>query len=87
MYLPGGNWGGGLAAWLWNNCDYESLQGRERSAGALTRCWLCRCVSAADGLLQDLLHPLGLQANRMAAVRSVSHNFLATDWHTPAEFQ
>lgn len=44
-------------------------------------------IPCADGLLQDLLHPLGLQASRMAAVKSVSHNFLATDWDTPAEFQ
>jgi hypothetical protein len=52
-------------------------------------CLLCIAAHAcaADGLLRDLLHPLGLQASRMAAVKSVSHNFLATDWQTPAEFQ
>jgi hypothetical protein len=45
------------------------------------------CLLPADGLLKELLHPLGLQASRMAAVKSVSHNFLATAWQTPAEFQ
>jgi hypothetical protein len=42
---------------------------------------------AAEALLRDLLHPLGLQASRSAAVKSVSHGFLACDWQTPAEFQ
>eukprot|EP00878_Enallax_costatus_P028967 GHUV01031336.1.p1 GENE.GHUV01031336.1~~GHUV01031336.1.p1 ORF type:complete len:157 (+),score=19.82 GHUV01031336.1:396-866(+) len=34
-----------------------------------------------------VIHPLGLQPTRLAAVKAVSHDFLATDWQEPSQFK
>lgn len=43
-------------------------------------------LQASDAAITDLIHPLGLQPSRLAAVKGVSHAFLATDWQDPLEF-
>jgi hypothetical protein len=37
--------------------------------------------------LLGVLHPLGLQATRLAAVRGVATDFLATSWSQPSDFK
>jgi hypothetical protein len=43
-------------------------------------------LDAPDELITDLIHPLGLQPVRLRAVRSISRDFLATDWEDPTAF-
>lgn len=33
------------------------------------------------------MHPLGLPDTRLAAVRGIARDFLATDWQDPSEFK
>lgn len=42
----------------------------------------CTCCS-----LVEELNPLGLQATRLAGVRALARDFLATDWEDPTEFK
>ena len=42
------------------------------------------CLPARS--LLAVMHPLGLGASRLAAVRSIAHGFLATDWQEPSQF-
>ncbi|KAF8072716.1 Mbd4 [Scenedesmus sp. PABB004] len=44
-------------------------------------------LAAPDAAVMSLLQPLGLQATRLAAVRAVSRDFLATAWAEPSEFR
>ena len=37
--------------------------------------------------LLEVVHPLGLQAIRLAAVRGLARDFLATEWQDPSEFR
>eukprot|EP00775_Hariotina_reticulata_P003603 gene3603-biopygen5299 len=43
-------------------------------------------LTADPADIVSVIHPLGLQPSRLAAVRSVSRGFLSTDWMSPAEF-
>ncbi|PSC72795.1 DNA glycosylase isoform A [Micractinium conductrix] len=43
-------------------------------------------LAAGDDSLLAVMHPLGLGASRLAAVRSIAHGFLATDWQEPSQF-
>eukprot|EP00879_Flechtneria_rotunda_P004409 GHRR01004660.1.p1 GENE.GHRR01004660.1~~GHRR01004660.1.p1 ORF type:complete len:356 (+),score=111.42 GHRR01004660.1:701-1768(+) len=43
-------------------------------------------LEASTGAITALIHPLGLQATRVAAVKGASQSFLACDWQDPAEF-
>jgi hypothetical protein len=44
-------------------------------------------LEADDDVIKAVIHPLGLQPTRLAAVRAVSRDFLATDWQEPAQFK
>lgn len=35
----------------------------------------------------EVMRPLGLPATRLAAVRGIARDFLASDWEDPAEFK
>ena len=41
---------------------------------------------APDDAITSIIHPLGLQPNRLRAVRSISRDFLATEWADPTAF-
>lgn len=43
-------------------------------------------LAAAEGDLAAAINPLGLQLNRIKALKSMSHDFLANDWQLPSEF-
>lgn len=44
-------------------------------------------LEADDDTIKEVIHPLGLQPTRLAAVRAVARDFLATDWQEPAQFK
>lgn len=44
-------------------------------------------LEADDAAIKAVIHPLGLQLDRLAAVRAVARDFLATDWQEPAQFK
>jgi len=44
-------------------------------------------LDASDENLFEAINPLGLQAVRLAALRSMSHDFLAKEWELPSEFK
>lgn len=46
----------------------------------------CPPLPACCSLVEQL-NPLGLQATRLAGVRALAHDFLATDWEDPTEFK
>jgi len=43
-------------------------------------------LAATEDVLIEAINPLGLQLNRIKAVKSMSNDFLAKDWLSPAEF-
>ncbi|KAL4458027.1 hypothetical protein ABPG75_012892 [Micractinium tetrahymenae] len=44
-------------------------------------------LGAEEDSLLVVMRPLGLPATRLAAVRGIAHDFLATDWQDPSEFK
>ena len=44
-------------------------------------------LDAEEGALEAAIRPCGLQANRVAALKTMSLDFLATDWAEPSEFK
>lgn len=43
-------------------------------------------LSGDEDAMLAALHPLGMQAMRLKALRNMSRDFLATDWEDPSEF-
>ena len=43
-------------------------------------------LAATEDDLVEAINPLGLQLNRIKALKSMSHDFLAKDWQLPSEF-
>lgn len=44
-------------------------------------------LAAQSNSLLEVMHPLGLPDTRLAAVRGIARDFLATDWQDPSEFK
>ncbi len=51
-------------------------------------CWSSptAVLAATDDVLCNAINPLGLQINRIKALKSMSHDFLAKNWKLPSEF-
>jgi hypothetical protein len=43
-------------------------------------------LAATEDVLIEAINPLGLQLNRIKALKSMSNDFLAKDWESPLEF-